>query len=48
MVLKYMLGKVSTNREQDLSNSMKDILSKIDTPVLDVIKSCSGLEDSLL
>lgn len=48
MVLKYMLGKVSSNREHDLSDSMKSILSRIDSPVLDVIKNCSGLEDDLL
>ena len=49
IVLKYMLGVVSTNRQKELSDAMRNVLSSIDSqPVLDVIKQCSGLEESIL
>lgn len=49
MVLKYMLGFVSTNRRDELSKTMKNIFSSIDLPeVRDVIEKSSGLNDKLL
>ena len=49
MVLKFMLGAVSEHRKDDLSASMKEIISKIDSQtVIDVIRECSGVGDDLL
>ena len=47
MVLRYMLGKISTPRERELSCSMRKIFSKISSQeVLDVIENCSGLKQT--